>query len=49
MLEFFEFYGFNFDNEKLAIDIRHSDEKNGISPFRPRFDFIQEADKELAK
>ena len=49
LLEFFEFYGFNFENEKLAIDIRHADESNGNSPFRPRLDFIREAHSELDK
>ena len=53
LLEFFEFYGFTFENEKLAIDIRHSEKPTGISlvpqpaPFRAREDFIAEAKSEM--
>ena len=43
MLEFFEFYGYTFENEKFAIDIRHE-----AKPYRLREDFIDEAKCELA-
>ena len=52
LLEFFEFYGYTFENEKFAIDIRHRVKLPGCStpkpsPFRPRQDFIDEAKHEL--
>ena len=48
LIEFFEFYGYNFDNERLAIDIRHyhqssPDAHAKPAPYRPREDFIAEA------
>ena len=48
LLEFFEFYGFTFENDKYAIDIRHttrkgSDEPLTPDPFRVREDLIKEA------
>lgn len=41
LIGFFEFYGYSFDMEKLAIDIRHSKlSASGLmrkpDPFRPR-------------
>ena len=47
LLEFFEFYGFTFENEKYAIDIRHSDTSSRPAPFRLRQDFVNEAEREL--
>ena len=47
LLEFFEFYGFTFENEKYAIDIRHCDASNRPAPFRLRQDFVDEAEREL--
>jgi len=52
LLGFFEFYGFNFKHETLAIDIRHCtvgpcNRAASPSPFRLRQDFIDEAHREL--
>ena len=43
LLEFFEFYGYTFENEKYAIDIRHAE-----TPYRQRHELISEAKQELA-
>ena len=43
LVEFFEFYGYTFDNERLAIDIRHADEHKRPAPFREREEFVLEA------
>lgn len=58
LLEFFEFYGFTFENEKYAIDIRNTSNGSSSSdagykkqphpsPFRSRQEYIAEAQKEL--
>ena len=58
LLEFFEFYGFTFQNEKYAIDIRNISNESSSSlagfkmqphpaPFRTRQEYITEAQKEL--
>jgi len=52
LLEFFAFYGYTFDADKYAIDIRHSKTTKDSfmpqpNPFRLRQDFVDEARREL--
>ena len=51
LLEFFEFYGYTFENAKYAIDIRHTESRRHLprrpAPFRLRQDYVNEAQHEL--
>ena len=54
LAEFFAFYGYTFESDKYAIDIRHSKQPSlsGLmpkaAPYRPRQEFVSEAERELA-